>query len=96
MVARSQDAGARLLKNQVEQTVWLADRATQLGAIGASAFGAGFGGSVWALVEINDIPIFVDRWRSDYLRRYPAFRESAEFIVTRPGPSAFEIEEGLL
>ena len=96
VVARSQDAGSRLLKNQVAQTVWLADRATQLGAIGASAFGAGFGGSVWALVDINDTPRFVDRWRSDYLSRYPAFRESAEFLITRPGPGAFEIEEDLL
>ena len=95
-VERSQDAGARLLKNQVEQTVWLAERATQLGASGASAFGAGFGGSVWALVDRQDIPKFVDRWRSDYLRHYPSLRESAEFLVTRPGPAAFEIEEGLL
>jgi galactokinase len=93
---RSQIAGARLLKNQVEQTVWLADRATQLGASGASAFGAGFGGSVWALVAESEIPEFVDRWKSDYLSRYPSLVDSAKFLITRPGPAAFEIKEGLL
>jgi len=38
------------LGNQIPQTIFLAKTARQLGAVAASAFGAGFGGSVWALV----------------------------------------------
>ena len=91
LVARSQEAGARLLRNQVEQTEWLAARAVELGASGASAFGAGFGGSVWALTESNCVTGFVNAWRKDYAARYPELRSASEFIVTRPGPAAFEL-----
>ena len=41
---------SELLENQVPQTIGLARSARQCGAAAASAFGAGFGGSVWALV----------------------------------------------
>ena len=50
LVDQSQAATEQLLGNQVPETVWLAREARGLGAIAASAFGAGFGGSVWALV----------------------------------------------
>mmetsp|Transcript_22653 Transcript_22653/g.46435 ORF Transcript_22653/g.46435 Transcript_22653/m.46435 type:complete len:532 (+) Transcript_22653:32-1627(+) len=43
------------LGNIVEATRWLPSRARHLGACAASAFGAGFGGSVWALVEVPAI-----------------------------------------
>jgi len=95
-VKRSQDTGAKLLKNQVEQTVWLADRAVALGAVGASAFGAGFGGSVWALLEGERIPEFLRQWQSDYVGRFPDCESSAEFLVARPGPAAFEITDARL
>jgi galactokinase len=90
-VFRSQETGARLLKNQVEQTEWLARRAVELEAMGASAFGAGFGGSVWALVNGDTVSGFVDTWHTDYIARFPEFESACKFIVTRPGPAAFEI-----
>jgi galactokinase len=80
-----------LLKNQVEQTEWLASRAPDFGAECASAFGAGFGGSVWALVSEAQAVGFLSRWRDGYLEAYPEHTETAEFLITRPGPAAFEI-----
>jgi len=52
LVDRSQALGARLLQNQTPETVFLAERARHHGAAAASAFGAGFGGSVWFLVSM--------------------------------------------
>ncbi|MES2124718.1 MAG: galactokinase family protein, partial [Gemmatimonadota bacterium] len=51
LVDRSQWLAETALRNQVPETMHLTRRARALGAAAASAFGAGFGGSVWALVE---------------------------------------------
>ena len=50
IAARSQTGAERLLGNQIPETIGLVASARALGALAASAFGAGFGGSVWALV----------------------------------------------
>jgi len=50
LVDRSQELTTTHLRNQVPETIFLAKAAREEGAIAASAFGAGFGGSVWALV----------------------------------------------
>jgi galactokinase len=85
---RSQALAERALGNQVEETVFLARTARALGAAAASAFGAGFGGSVWALVEEADAARFLDAWREAYLERYPARAGDARFLATRAGPPA--------
>ncbi|ASK65568.1 galactokinase [Brachybacterium avium] len=72
------------LRNQVPQTIELARSAEQLGARTASAFGAGFGGSVWALVPTADADGFAAAWRERYLRTEGA-PETASTLVTRPG-----------
>ena len=54
LVDRSQQLAERRLGNQVPETIELARSARELGARAASAFGAGFGGSVWALVSRAD------------------------------------------
>ncbi|HEX4682071.1 MAG TPA: galactokinase family protein, partial [Gemmatimonadaceae bacterium] len=46
LVDESMRNAERMLHNQVPETVFLARRARELGAVAASAFGAGFGGSV--------------------------------------------------
>ncbi|HTL29899.1 MAG TPA: galactokinase family protein, partial [Tepidisphaeraceae bacterium] len=50
-IDQSQRGAETGLENQVPQTIELQRSARKLGAIAASAFGAGFGGSVWALVD---------------------------------------------
>ena len=49
--AESQADAETLLDNQVQETVELVASARRLGAFASSSFGAGFGGSVWALVH---------------------------------------------
>ena len=55
LVDRSQELAERYLGNQVAQTIELARSARRLGAVAASAFGAGFGGSVWAMVSTKTL-----------------------------------------
>lgn len=82
LVDESQAGAERLLGNQVPETIGLARTARELGAVAASAFGAGFGGSVYALVRGNEAEEFRERWREAYLARFPTRRESATFFVT--------------
>jgi len=93
-VDRSQRAAERLLGNQVEETVFLAGAARRLGAAAASAFGAGFGGSVWALVRNEDETGFRAAWRDAYLGRFPKHRGVANFLDTEAAPAAREIDAG--
>ena len=59
----SQVDAERLLGNQVPETIALARSARERGAFAACSFGAGFGGSVWALVE-RDAADFARRWQA--------------------------------
>lgn len=90
IVDRSQHAAEELLGNQIPETSYLARSARDLGAVAASAFGAGFGGSVWALVAKADAGGFQQRWRGRYLARFPVAAERGEFLVTNAGPAAIE------
>ena len=86
LVAESQAGAEKLLRNQVPETMWLVREARALGALAASAFGAGFGGSVWALMARDRADEFVQSWREAYLTsRFHAAR-SSQFFVSAPGP----------
>jgi galactokinase len=86
LVDESQAAAEALLENQVPETVWLAKQARRLGAYAASAFGAGFGGSVWALVSQKEAARFSDHWRDSYLSSSQHGVANAEFFLTAAGP----------
>ncbi|MCZ6632874.1 MAG: galactokinase [bacterium] len=87
----SQNLGASLLKNQVPETVFLAQEARRLGAVAASAFGAGFGGSVWALVSDTAVGPLLKKWEDVYRTEFPDRAARASFFATDSGPAAFEI-----
>jgi galactokinase len=90
-VDRSQQGAERLLGNQVAETVFLAASARRLGAAAASAFGAGFGGSVWAMVERARIDAFLTEWKAAYEREFPGRAAAAELFATAAGPAAFRV-----
>ncbi len=90
-VDRSQDLAERLLGNQVPETVYLAARAREFGAAAASAFGAGFGGSVWALVETEKMDDFLKRWGEDYRREHPQHNDPTSFFSTAAAPASFRV-----
>jgi galactokinase len=80
------------LGNQVTETRALAVAAMDIGAMAASSFGAGFGGSVWALVPADDAAAFAAAWLSEYARRCRTVSASAlEWFVVRPGPPLSEV-----
>ena len=74
----SQLDAERLLGNQISETSALARSARTLGAFAASSFGAGFGGSLWALVDRDRAAAFAERWH-------------AEAFVAVPGPPLVEL-----
>jgi galactokinase len=86
----SQEDAELLLQNQTEETSALARMATERGAFAATSFGAGFGGSVWALVDAADAHAFGARWLAAYKARHPQLNQ-AEYFVAVPGPSVIEI-----
>lgn len=76
----SQTDAEVLLGNQVPETIALARAARALGAFAACSFGAGFGGSVWALVD-HDAGRFAERWH-------------AGAFVAMPGPPLTALNTG--
>jgi galactokinase len=88
LVDRSQDLAERVLGNQVPETVHLARSARASGAVAASAFGAGFGGAVWAMIAEDHAEAFVAAWRARYAAAFPHPAARASWLVTRPaGPA---------
>ncbi|HEU5219683.1 MAG TPA: galactokinase family protein [Gemmatimonadales bacterium] len=85
LIDRSQRGAELGLGNQVPETIHLQRSARELGAIAASAFGAGFGGSVYALVAEELVEEFTGAWSKDYLETFPAQQGRARFITTRAG-----------
>ena len=90
LVERSQQAAENLLGNQVPETIALVRSAHALGAIAASAFGAGFGGSVWAMLPASDAAGFESHWASMYRDQFPGAEKSC-FFSTHPGPGAMRL-----
>lgn len=82
LVRRSQHYAVEVLRNQVPETNHLVATALELGAVASSAFGAGFGGSVWALVEARDASDFSGAWRDAYIRRFSARQDDSCFFIT--------------
>ncbi|MFC0672463.1 galactokinase family protein [Brachybacterium hainanense] len=92
LVDESQRAAEDGLGNQVPETIALQRGARELGAVAASAFGAGFGGSVWALVPEDRADAFAADWERTYLEQFPQHRGAASVLRTRPGRAAHRID----
>lgn len=95
LMDRSQRMAETLLGNQTPETMELARSARELGAAAASAFGAGFGGSVWALVNSARANEFRDAWAASYHEKYAERAGASEFLITRAGPGLVQFQ-GLL
>lgn len=90
----SQGNAERWLGNQVAETATLARLARDLGAHGATSFGAGFGGSVWALIDHAEVAAFAGEWLEAYRHRHPGLPNVAWFAA-RPGPGLVSVPAGL-
>jgi len=76
------------LENQVEETAYLVRSARAFDAVAASAFGAGFGGAVWALVPASEADRFAARWADNYRREYPERAGGVQVFTDRPSSAA--------
>ncbi|MFH1567411.1 MAG: galactokinase family protein, partial [Gemmatimonadota bacterium] len=92
LVDRSQRLSEELLGNQIPETAGLARLARAAGAHAASAFGAGFGGSVWALVDEARADVFLKAWGAAYGQAFPERAARADFFLTQAGPAAFVLQ----
>ena len=90
-INRSHTLSKRYLGNIVPPVDWLQRWSRRCGALGASGFGAGFGGSVYALVPADLAATFVAEWRSGFCRRFPEYAEACEMFVTLPSAAAGEM-----
>src|SRR6185437_964691 len=89
--ARSQAAADRGLGNQVPETRALVALAIEQGAVAASAFGAGFGGAVWALAPAAERQAFRRRWQAAYRAQFAERAPASVFFGSAAGPAALEI-----
>jgi galactokinase len=92
LVDRSQAGAERGLGNQVPETIALVHGARELGAVAASAFGAGFGGSAFALISADRAETFAVEWAEQYRLQFPESGGGSQFFLTRAGPSVIDFE----
>ncbi len=90
-VAASQAEADAGLQNQVPETRALVAAALGLGAVAASAFGAGFGGSVWALAPAAEAANFAAAWHAAYIKGFAERRANSLCFVSAAGPAAWEL-----
>jgi len=88
LVRKSQVGAEQLLKNQTAETITLVQIAIELGAHAATAFGAGFGGSVWAMIDAENASTFLADWREKYSQHFVNQSANATFFAMRPGRPA--------
>jgi galactokinase len=92
LVDQSERGAEELLGNQVPETIYLAASARRCGALAASAFGAGFGGSVWALIRTSEADAFLTAWADAYRNQFPQHAAACDFFTTAAGPPAFRVQ----
>ena len=85
-----QNADANL-GNQIPETNYLQQLALDIGAPASSAFGAGFGGSVWAMVPEGSAEEFAEEWLGRYLEHFPQRGQKASTLITTPSAAAHRI-----
>ena len=90
LAARSQAMAVTHLRNQIPETRALADGAAAHGALAASAFGAGFGGAVWAAFPRGGDG--ATAWLAEYRRRFPQHAAVAALQRIAPGPGVTALE----
>jgi galactokinase len=82
VIESSQTYAENNLQNQIPQTMGMVRLAREHGAIAASAFGAGFGGSVWTLVPREHSEQFASEWLNAYKAKFPQQAGTAKTVTT--------------
>jgi galactokinase len=94
LIDRSHVLSRTYLRNIVPEIDELQRSARKLGAIASSGFGAGFGGSVYAVVPKAGQGDFVEKWRASYEAFFPERAAAAEFFPVAVSGRAGEVFAG--
>jgi len=81
----------KYLRNIVPEIHFLQRSARRLGALASSGFGAGFGGSVYALMQKDGAADFLRQWKETYTGKFPQPAAESEFLLTTPAGCAQEM-----
>jgi galactokinase len=84
LAVESQQRAEVALRNQIPETMFLTRAAMAAGAHASTAFGAGFGGAVWAIVDTADADAVEARWRASYEQAFPERARRAAWMRGRP------------
>ncbi len=90
----SHEASKTFLWNITPEIEFLQKKALKLGALAASGFGAGFGGSAYALVHVEEVSKFMERIEECYKKRFPRYAGIAKFFQVHPSTGASELSSG--
>ncbi len=90
LTARSQAMASTHLHNQITETVTLVSLAKDHGAVAASAFGAGFGGSVWAAFPADAQASIA--WLNTYQQQFPQHGHMSHVYRIKPGSGVTTLE----
>ena len=90
VIDESHRLSATYLRNIIPEIDWLQRSARELGAVAASGFGAGFGGSAYAIVPKTLATEVLPAWRESYLRRYPQHQSACHFFPAAVSARAAE------
>ena len=86
LLSDSHRASKKDLWNIVPEIDWLMESACELGAAGASGFGAGFGGSIFAVTTARRAEALMEGWRGRYRASFPDQAKEADFFIAQPSP----------
>jgi galactokinase len=91
VIDRSHGLSREYLGNIVPEIDHLQQTARELGAMAASGFGAGFGGSAYALVRQDAAAEFLREWSDHYRRRFPQRASDCQFFTVTASAKAAEM-----
>ena len=84
LINESHDLSRKYLKNIADEVDYLQQSANELGALGATGFGGGFGGSCYAVIQESQAENFIGQWSEKYHQRFPRYRSLTQFDIYPP------------
>ena len=89
LINESHDLSREYLKNIADEVDCLQGIANEIGALGATGFGGGFGGSCYAIVQESQVKDFKEKWYEKYQAKYPQYQGLTQFDAYPPCSGAY-------
>jgi len=89
LINESHDLSREYLKNIADEVDCLQGIANEIGALGATGFGGGFGGSCYAIVQESKVDVFKEKWSEKYHEKYTQYQGMTQFDAYPPCSGAY-------